>query len=113
MPPLPPPPEVGAPTALRLGKWEELGERLQQRLITAIDLLSILISDAVILTAGYFLLALVSWATSKPLKDGEAAFFEMAHGISAGLFLLLYVVLVAFHVQEFVSGQLYEKGHPK
>jgi hypothetical protein len=81
--------------------WRNLGWRVQARFITAIDVLSILLLDGVILAGGYGVIRLTEY-----LSDSASTFFEAARQLSAGLFLLLYAVTVCFHVVRFIKQEL-------
>jgi hypothetical protein len=68
--------------------------------VTTLDLLRILLFDAVILALGNGLVQL----TSKFFDSGDR-FFQVASTMSHGLFLLLYFIVVLFHVVEFLREQ--------
>ena len=81
------------------GHTDGLGARLRHRAEEAIDLISILVQDAVILLAGY----LAEFAYEKWLHS-EQPFFKVAINLSSSLFLLLYVITVTVHVVNYVRG---------
>lgn len=96
-------------TVARPNEWHALLERVQRRVITALDLISILICDAVILGAGFGVISVTEHFRAPDQGAWSArvlAFFEVARDLSAGLFLLLYVVVVGFHVWRFFKQEL-------
>jgi hypothetical protein len=95
-----------APPVGGANKWALVRGRVEDRLITAIDLLSILILDAVILAAGFLMIAQTGHLNPDDLPHDAIAFFETARRLSAGLFLLLYVVFVSFHIYRFFTTEL-------
>ena len=88
-----PPPE--AP-----GDWDELRARLRQRFTQVIDLITILLQDAVILLVGF----LAEFAYERWLHSSHP-FFQLAISLSSALFLLLYGITVTVHVVQYVRGQ--------
>jgi hypothetical protein len=89
--------------------WRALWNRVQLRLITALDVVSILICDAVILGAGYVIINLTEHLDGSRWSPRVLAFFETARSLSAGLFLLLYVVVVGFHLWRFCTHEFKSK----
>jgi hypothetical protein len=89
-----------APTKSDAAKpdWRGLWFRTQRRCVTTLDLLEILLFDAIILVFGNGLVHL----TSKFIVVGDDV-FQVALKLSHGLFLLLYVIVVTFHIVEFVQ----------
>jgi hypothetical protein len=80
--------------------WSGLWLRTQRSCVTTLDLVRILLFDAIILLVGKGILyATDRWAGA---NDG---FFKVAHQVSHGLFLLLYVIVAGFHVVEFLIDQ--------
>jgi hypothetical protein len=63
-----------------------------------VDVLSILVLDAVVLLVANGLIVLVEYFTR-----GENVFFKAAKDLSHGSFLLLYVAWVAWDIWEFVK----------
>ena len=88
------------PRAPGSGEWEELRGRVRHRVAEALDLITILLQDAVILLAGFF----AEFAYEKWLHS-EQPFFQFAISVSSAVFLLLYVVTVTVHVVQYVRGQ--------
>lgn len=84
--------------------WRSLGRRLEERLIVAIDLVSILLFDAVILMVGYGVIWIVEVNT-----NADDRFFGIAKAISNGTFLLLYVVWACWDLWSFARGQFAEQ----
>jgi len=80
--------------------WRGLWLRTQRSCITTLDLLRILIFDAIILLVGNGLVQLTS-----RLGVASDGFFQVALKLSHGLFLLLYVIIVTFHIVEFIQEQ--------
>jgi len=80
-------------------EWRGLAERLNQRLIRALDIASILLLDAVILLIGYGLLKLVD-----SLTDSGNSYFSVAVEISGGTFLLLYLVFIVRDLWDFLQS---------
>ena len=83
------------------GGWGDLPDRLRQRAAEAIDLISILLQDAVILLAGF----LAEFASDKWFHSSHT-FFQLATNLSSAVFLLLYGVTVSVHVVHYVRGQV-------
>jgi len=81
-------------------EWAGLWLRIQRSLITALDFSRILVFDAVILMIGYG----VTHVTAR-WTDKRDDLFVVAVKLSHGLFLLLYVVVVVFHIVEFIKDQ--------
>lgn len=71
------------------GEWEELRGRVRHRVTEALDLITILLHDAVILLVGF----LAEFAYERWLHSSQP-FFQFALSLSSALFLLLYVVTV-------------------
>lgn len=77
--------------------WRSFAERLNKRLIRALDIASILILDAVILLIGYGLL----WLVDSLTYSGNS-YFSVAVEVSGGTFLLLYLVFVVGDLWDFL-----------
>lgn len=83
-----------------------LGDRIRHRAITAVDLLSILLADAIVLVFSFAFLWFVSFVSSRWTLPAEAAAaFHIAEMMSAALFLILYVVVVGIHIVDFVRTE--------
>jgi len=80
--------------------WSGLWMRMQRSCVTTLDLLRILLFDAIILVFGNGLVQL----TSRFVAQGDK-FFDIALKLSHGLFLLLYIIIVTFHIVEFIQEQ--------
>ncbi|RMH19494.1 MAG: hypothetical protein D6696_10445 [Acidobacteria bacterium] len=80
-------------------EWRGLGGRLERRLIRAIDVVSILVVDAIILLFGYGL----HWVIEKTTTT-DSLLFSVARDISHGTFLLLYLVWVGWDFFDFLKG---------
>jgi hypothetical protein len=80
--------------------WSGLWIRTQRSCVTTLDLARILLFDAIILFIGKAIL----YATDKWIQANDQ-FFKVAHQLSHGLFLLLYVTVAGFHVIEFIWDQ--------
>ena len=80
--------------------WSGLWTRTQRSCVTTLDLARILLFDAIILLIGKAIL----YATDKWMQANDE-FFKVAHRLSHGLFLLLYVIVAGFHVIEFILDQ--------
>ena len=77
--------------------WPALWERIQVRTIRVIDVISILLIDAIIIAGGY---AFIRFAAH--FADSGSQFFNAARKFSEGAFLLLYVAMVVFDLIEYV-----------
>jgi len=88
-------------------KWTGLLRRVEDRLITGLDLTSIVVFDAVILAVGYLIVSETKRLSAAELPQDVARFFEIARWLSGGLFLLLYTVVVATHVYRFLRTELH------
>jgi Tol biopolymer transport system component len=82
------------------GEWEELRGRLRHRVTEAIDLIAILLQDAVIVLAGF----LAEFAYDRWLHSSQP-FFQLAISLSSALFLLLYGITVTVHIVNYVRQQ--------
>lgn len=71
---------------------------LRQRFFLALEVLSILIFDSVILGFGYLL-----FRYAAVLVGSRSILFDVAKEISAALFLLLYLAWVAFDFRDFLK----------
>ena len=81
-------------------EWGALRGRLRHRFVEAIDIITILLQDAVILVAGF----LVEFAYERWLRSSHPS-FQLAVTLSSALFLLLYGITVTVHVVGYVRGQ--------
>lgn len=84
--------------------WSSLWLRTQRSCITTLDLARILIFDAIVLVLGNGVIHLTS-----RLAAPSDEFFQAAHKLSQGLFLLLYFIVVCFHVVEFIVEKRHEQ----
>ena len=91
---------AGAKPGLEKADWLGLWQRVQTSFISALDVLRILVVDAVTLSFGYGIVQLTSHVTLP--GDG---FFQIAEKLSHGLFLLLYVILATIHTLAFLKDQ--------
>lgn len=82
------------------GEWLELRGRVRHRATEVIDLITILLQDAVILLAGF----LAEFAYEHWLRSTHP-FFQLAISLSSALFLLLYGITVTVHIVQYVRGQ--------
>ncbi len=80
-------------------EWHELGQRFLRRVIRTLDVITILSLDSVILAFGYVLIR-----AAAALSGTGSRFFEAAREVSAGLFLLLYLVWIFFDLRDFLKG---------
>jgi hypothetical protein len=80
--------------------WRGLWLRIQRSCVTTLDLFRIMFFDAVILILGNGIVQL----TAKFVTENDG-FFRVASRLSQGLFLLLYVIVVTFHIVEFFQEQ--------
>jgi hypothetical protein len=80
-------------------EWNALLHQLQRRLIRTIDVISILISDAIVLVGGYILIVVAE----RFLRSGNR-FIIGAREISGAAFMLIYVAWVFHDVWEFVKS---------
>jgi len=78
-------------------EWRELWGRIQRRMIRAGDVLSILALDAAILAFAYLIVRLVG-----ALAGSGNRVYDAARTVSAGVFLVLYLVWVAGDVWDFL-----------
>jgi Tol biopolymer transport system component len=92
------PVDIGPP---RPTGWGDLSDRLRRRAAEAIDLVSILAQDSVILFAGF----LAEYASDRWFHSSHG-FFQLATNLSSAVFLLLYGVTVSVHVVHYVRGQM-------
>lgn len=74
--------------------------RLRHRATEAIDIITILLQDAVILLVGF----LAEFAYDRWLHSSQP-FFQLAISLSSALFLLLYGITVTVHIVQYVRGQ--------
>lgn len=81
--------------------WGNLSDRLRHRAAEAIDLISILAQDSVILFAGF-----LAEYVSEHWFHSSHGFFQLATNLSSAVFLLLYGVTVSVHVVHYVRGQM-------
>lgn len=79
-------------------EWQQLVLRLERRLVRTIDVISILAMDAVLLGFGYLVIR-----GAEALSGSGNKFFDAARVVSAGLFLLLYLVMVAYDFWDFLK----------
>jgi hypothetical protein len=79
-------------------EWQQLGLRLEKRLVRTIDVISILLLDAVLLALGYAVIR-----SAEALSGSGNRYFEVARTMSGMLFLLLYLVMVIYDFKEFVK----------
>jgi len=79
-------------------EWSGLRERLEGRLIRVLDILSIMVCDLVVIVIGYAVIL-----AARHLSSPESRFFNTAKQISEGLFLILYVIMVAVDCWEFLK----------
>ena len=77
-------------------KWNDFGARLNSRIIRGLDVISILIFDAIIPIIAYLVIRVID-----QLQGGENAFFAAAKAISSVVFLLLYVAWIFCDLREF------------
>jgi hypothetical protein len=77
--------------------WPALWDRIQARTIRVIDVISILLIDAIIIAVGY---AFTRFAAH--FAHSGSQFFDAARRFSEGAFLLLYVAMVFFDLYEYV-----------
>lgn len=77
-------------------EWRDLGVRMRHRTIRVIEVLQILVFDAVVVGFG----GLVIWIADR-LPGSENRFFDAAKIVSASAFLLIYIVWVGFDLKEF------------
>src|SRR6185295_6208063 len=82
-------------------EWTAFGGRLRRRTIEALDLITILLQDAVILVAGFA----AEFAYDRWLHSTHP-FFQLAISLSSALFLLLYGITVTVHIVHYVRGQV-------
>ena len=82
------------------GDWDDLRRTLRHRAKEAVDLVSILVQDAVILVVGF-----LAEVVYERWLHSEQPFFRLAINLSSALFLLLYVITVTVHVVNYVRGQ--------
>lgn len=80
--------------------WTLLNSRLQKRAIRALDILSILSLDGLVLVAGYLLIRGV-----EQLAGAKSEFFHFASQLSHALFLLLFALMVFFDVRDFLAEE--------
>lgn len=78
-------------------EWKNLWERIQRRLIRAIDVLSILALDATLLAFAYLVVRIV-----EALAGSGNRFYDAARQVSAAVFLVLYLAWVGSDVWEFL-----------
>lgn len=87
------------------GEWQELRGRVRRRAVEALDLITILLQDAVILLAGF----LAEFAYEHWLRSSHPL-FQLAVNLSSGLFLLLYGITVTVHVAEYLGDRFGSKA---
>jgi hypothetical protein len=95
-------PDAAAGVQLPIGQkadWSGLWVRTQRSCVMTLDITRILVLDAVLLAIGYLIIRLTAL-----IADGDA-FFLVAHKLSHGLFLLLYVILAGFDIVELFKGR--------
>jgi hypothetical protein len=91
---------VVAKTEATKADWPGLWQRLQRRCITALELLQIMVLDAVILLAAGF----IFWLFSTFAPEGNAV-LQAGKKLSHGMFLILYTIVVFFDVVGFFKNQ--------
>ena len=77
-------------------EWQALGNRVEKRLIRALDVLSTLVFDSVLLLGGFLSLRL-----AELLPGAHSWLFDAARTISAWAFVLLYLIWVGKDLVEF------------
>ncbi len=70
--------------------WRDFVHRLELRFIRLLDVVNILVFDGVILGCGYAIIRL-----AEGMQRTGNRFFDAARSVSAGVFLLLYLVWTA------------------
>ena len=81
--------------------WSGLWLRTQRRCVTTLDIACILFFDSIILALGNG----VVYLTTLFSRASDDDFLKVAQKLSHGLFLLLYFIVVCFHVIEFFKEQ--------
>lgn len=76
--------------------WKEFGDRLRRTAIRTLDVIKILLFDAVVLAVGY-----VVTRVAAGLSGSGSRLFEFAREVSGGVFLLLYLAWVIHDMIEF------------
>src|SRR5260221_11513602 len=79
------------------GDWDALRVRIPHRATESLDIITILLQDAVILVAGF----ITEYAYEHWLISAQP-FFRVAVGLSSALFFVLYAVTVTVHVTEYI-----------
>jgi len=79
--------------------WTDLGMRVEKRIISALDVASILLLDSVILLLGFLVVK-----GAERLADPPNRFFDVVVQISHGAFLLLYLAFAGRHLWEFIKS---------
>lgn len=77
-------------------EWRQFLARVEKRLIRMLDVITILVCDSVIMAGGYGLIRI-----AEALSGSGNEFFNAARHISAGVFLLLYLVWLYIDLTEF------------
>ena len=79
-------------------EWSGLRGRVEGRLIRVLDILSIMVCDLVVIIIGYGVIL-----AARHLSSQDSLFFNTAKQISEGVFLILYVIMVAVDCWEFLK----------
>ncbi|MGA9566985.1 MAG: hypothetical protein WBS19_15800 [Candidatus Korobacteraceae bacterium] len=80
--------------------WTDFGLRVEKRIVSALDVASILVLDAVILLLGFLVIK-----GAEKVADPPNAFFDVVVQVSHGAFLLLYVAFAGRHLWEFIKSE--------
>jgi hypothetical protein len=79
------------------GQWQKLLADLELRLIRTLDVIGILVLDAVVLAVGYLVIR-----GAEILSGSDSRWFAAARLVSEALFLVLYLLLVAYDLLDFL-----------
>jgi hypothetical protein len=77
--------------------WQKLLADLELRVVRSIDVIGILVLDAVVLAVGYLVIR-----GAEILSGSDSRWFAAARLVSEALFLVLYLMLVVYDVLDFL-----------
>jgi hypothetical protein len=89
-----------------MSEWQRFAEREVRRFIRALDVVSIMSFDSVLVSVGYGFIKLASHFGG----SGSQA-FEVARKVSEAAFLLIYVAWVIFDLYDFLQEEYRIRHH--
>jgi hypothetical protein len=86
-------------------EWDDTKERMLRRTFRVLEVLQILIFDAVVIACGDGLILI-----GESLPGSESRFFQAAKVLSGGAFLVIYIVWVIYDLREFFSEAYHSRS---